>query len=222
MNRMALSVIVSALIFASPALAQTTTPPPETAPPVAQPPADTTNPATSTGTAGTPSDATTTSSAPALTPAPQDSEGSSETPSSVISSPAERNRLDPSAPSRFRLQIDPGSPGESATNPGTVSSNLAAPGEPYNAITEGAPSDNGASTGTTGRGVTPAPSPLSPSTYPQPLTFPPTPPATSTYPAPLISPTTPFTSGVGNRTQRRSWEHRHRIAGSEPILDRVA
>ena len=52
----------------------------------------------------------------------------------IITTPVEQNRLDPSAPSELRLQIDPGSIGDAVANPDTQSSNLNAPGETYNTI----------------------------------------------------------------------------------------
>jgi hypothetical protein len=55
---------------------------------------------------------------------------------SMITTPVEQNRLDPSAPSELRLQIDPGSLGTPVTNPDAQSSNLNAPGETYNTIME--------------------------------------------------------------------------------------
>ena len=52
----------------------------------------------------------------------------------IITTPVEQNRLDPSAPSELRLQIDPESIGDAVANPDTQSSNLNGPGETYNTI----------------------------------------------------------------------------------------
>ncbi|AGK57278.1 autotransporter-associated beta strand repeat protein [Hyphomicrobium denitrificans 1NES1] len=104
-------------------------------------------------------------------------------------SPVEQNRLDSSAPSPERLLIDPGAAaGSTASNPAENSSDPNAPGESYNAILKGSSSNNGTSTGTSGLRATPAPSALSPSMYPQPLTTPPTQNPASNYPAPLTAP----------------------------------
>jgi len=181
MNKFLLAAAV--LAVASPVQAQTTqsdsttpTPPANTANSgTTPPPAPSTN-ATSTTTSG--------------------AVGSSEAPPPAPPSPIEQNRLDPSAPSRYRLQIDGGSSGSVASNPDTTSSDPAAPGESYNALTEGTPSNNGVSSGSSGLGVAPTPSPLSESPYPPAITTPPTPYPTSTYPAPLVQPT-PFGTHAG-------------------------
>lgn len=174
------SAAVTILIATTPAVAQTTTNPGATN--------TTTSPSTSN-----PGDTTT----PSSSTTGQSATGSSETPVNVSPSPVEQNRLDPSAPSPQRLLIDPGTAaGGTGTNPAENSSDPNAPGNSYNAIIEG--TNNGTSTGTSGLGVTPAPSPLSPSLYPQRLTIPPTQNPASNYPAPLTAPVfTQPTAGPG-------------------------
>jgi len=168
------SAAVTILIATTPVAAQSTANPDATgtaASPSTSNPSETTTPSSSTSTTG------------------QSATGSSETPTNVSPTPVEQNRLDPSAPSPQRLLIDPGvAAGGTATNPAENSSDPSAPGNSYNSILEGASSNNGTSTGTSGLGLTPAPSPLSPSMYPQPLTIPPTHRSGSNYPAPLTAP----------------------------------
>ena len=67
-------------------------------------------------------------------------------------SPVERNRLDPAAPGRHRLQIDEGKTVRAIQNPSdsTRQTSPANPGTTYNTIIEGAPSSSGTSTGTSG------------------------------------------------------------------------
>lgn len=175
--------IIAISLATTPAAAQTTTTPASPGSPsgAASPP--------NTSNAGTANPSTTSPSASPSTNN-QGAVGSSEVPSnSVIPSPIEQNRLDSSAPSPNRLLIDPGNAGNAVTNPDVNSSDPNAPGQSVNAIAGVAPSTNGTSTGTSGLGMTPAPSPLSPSMYPQPLTTPPTPNPASNYPAPLTTPT---------------------------------
>ena len=189
MNKPLLS-IAAALCVASPALAQSTSPAAPPAPTMAAPPSNTSNPTPPTTMSPSPSTAPNSATSSTSTGAV----GSSEAPGNVISSPVEQNRLDPSAPSPERLQIDPTVSGSTVVNPGTTSSNPGAPGQSYNAIIEGAAPNSGTSTGTSGLGVSPGPSP---SLYPQRLTTPPTPNAASTYPAPIVNSSTPLNSGVG-------------------------
>jgi hypothetical protein len=180
MNKFILSAAIVALSAASPAFAQTSTEPtaaPPTPPTVAGPPANSSNPTTATA-------------PPATTTTSNGSEGSSEAPGNVIQSPVEQNRLDPSAPSSARLQIDEGSVGDAVTNPASNSSNPAAPGLSYNSILQGEPSNNGTGTGTSGLGVTPPASPMSPSVYPRPIT-----PPTSTFNRPTFG-----SSGIGSHS----------------------
>lgn len=158
MNSSLYLAAVALLIVTTPASAQTTTNPGTT---------DGTTPSTSNSgdiTAPLPSTGAATGQSPT---------GSSETPVTAMPSPVEPNRLDPSAPSQQRLVIAPGSTtGSTTADPADNSSNPSAPGNSYNAILNGAASNNGTSTGTSGLGVTPAPSPLSPSMYPRRLTAP--------------------------------------------------
>jgi hypothetical protein len=67
-------------------------------------------------------------------------------------SPVERNRLDPAAPGRHRLQIDEGQTVRAIENPSdaTPQTSPANPGTTYNTIIEGSPSSSGTSTGTSG------------------------------------------------------------------------
>jgi hypothetical protein len=67
-------------------------------------------------------------------------------------SSVERNRLDPAAPGRNRLQIDEGQTVRAIQNPSdsTPQTSPANPGTTYNTIIEGAPSSSGTSTGTSG------------------------------------------------------------------------
>jgi hypothetical protein len=67
-------------------------------------------------------------------------------------SPGERNRLDPAAPGRHRLQIDEGQSARAIQNPSesTPQTSPANPGTSYNTIIEGAPSTSGTSSGTSG------------------------------------------------------------------------
>lgn len=172
------STAIAILIATTPAIAQTTT-----NSGTSTSPTDT----TASPDASSPSGATT--SPPSTSATDQGASGSSETPVNVSPSPIEQNRLDPSAPSPERLLIDPGAAaGSTVTNPAENSSNPSAPGESYNAILGGSSSNNGTSTGTSGLGVTPAPSALSPSMYPRPLTTPPAQNPASNYPAPLTTP----------------------------------
>jgi hypothetical protein len=191
MNRCVLAIATAAMSIAVPVLAQTTTPDSSTtdtsgtsgtssttapaatpAPSVAPAPPDAAAPGTaqSTGTSAT-SGTSGNSSSSAAQGSSETAAPTSEAPGNVIQSPVETNRLDPSAPSRQRLQIDEGQLGSTVTNPDETSSNPAAPGESYNSIVEGAPSNNGIGTGTSGLGTTSAPQ----STYPKRLTSPPTP-----------------------------------------------
>jgi hypothetical protein len=182
MNKFVLPAAILAL-SACPVFAQTSTEPtqaPPTPPTVANPPANSTNPTAATA---PPTTTTTTNNG---------AEGSSAAPGNVIQSPVEQNRLDPSAPSPDRLQIDEGSVGDAATNPDTNSSNPGAPGQSYNAIVQGAPSNSGIGTGTSGLGVTPPASAMSPSTYPHALTPPMSTPSFS--PSPTLG-----SSGIGSR-----------------------
>lgn len=67
--------------------------------------------------------------------------------------PVEQNRLDPSAPSRQRLQIDEGASARAVQNP---NANVANPGGGgnFNTIIEGAPSSSGTSTSASGSSST--------------------------------------------------------------------
>lgn len=171
MNKFILSAAIVTLSAACPAFAQTSTEPtaaPPTPPTVAGPPANSSNPSAATA-------------PPAATTTTNGSEGSSAAPTNVIQSPVEQNRLDPSAPNPGRLQIDEGSVGDAITNPDANSSNPAAPGQSYNAILGGGPSNNGTSAGTSGLGVTPPASAMSPSVYPGRLTSPTSPFSSSTF-----------------------------------------
>ena len=66
--------------------------------------------------------------------------------------PVEQNRLDPSAPSRQRLQIDEGASARAIQNPGATTTNPNAAGN-FNTIIEGAPSSSGTSSGVSGAGT---------------------------------------------------------------------
>jgi len=172
MNAYLCSAAVSMLIAITPAIAQTAVNPGTS---------DTTAPSASEPVNPSPSPPTNINGQSAVT-------GSSDTSVTAPPTPVEQNRLDPSAPSPQRLIIDPGS-----------GANPSAPGNSYNAIQEGA-ANNGTSNGTSGIGVTPAPSALSPSMYPQRLTTPPVQNPASNYPAALRAPvfTQPnMTSGTG-------------------------
>lgn len=70
------------------------------------------------------------------------------------SSPVESNRLDPSAPSGHRLQIDDSATNSARLNPDAPPSSG---GQSYNMILRGAPSNNGVSTGETGSGTMTSP-----------------------------------------------------------------
>lgn len=98
MNKILIASVFAGLAAAAPALAQTTTTPAT--------PNATTSPATGTP-SGIPSTSTTT--------AP----GSSEAPGTTAISPVEQDRLDPSAPSELRLQIDNGASAATVASPNT-------------------------------------------------------------------------------------------------------
>lgn len=66
-------------------------------------------------------------------------------------SPVEQNRLDPSAPSPLRLQIDEGASARAVQNPNSNVANPSATGN-FNTIIEGAPSSSGTSSGVSGAG----------------------------------------------------------------------
>lgn len=196
MNSRIYMMAVASLIATTPAVAQTATNPDTTTNPGTT---DlTTPPASGSGSALTPSPSTSSST----------TTGSSEPPVTANPSPVEPSRLDPSAPSEQRLIIDPGSgAGSTTTNPADNSSNPGAPGSSYNAILENGSSSNGASTGSSGLGVTPAPSALSPSMYPRPLTTPSLHNPASNYPAALTAPVFPQPStttstGLGSSAMR--------------------
>lgn len=204
MNSRFYIMAVASLIATTPALAQTATNPGTT---------DSTTPSAS-------------GSSSALTPSPSTSAttttGSSEPPVTATPSPVEPSRLDPSAPSEQRLIIDPGSgAGSTTTNPADNSSNPGAPGSSYNAILENGSSSNGASTGSSGLGVTPAPSALSPSMYPRPLTTPALQNPASNYPAALTAPvfpqpSMPTSTGIGT-SALRSGLSAHSSMQSHPL-----
>ena len=99
MHKILIASVFGGLAAAAPALAQTTTTPAT--------PNVTTSPAMGTP-SGIPSTSTTT--------AP----GSSEAPSTTAISPVEQDRLDPSAPSELRLQIDNGASAATVSSPGTT------------------------------------------------------------------------------------------------------
>jgi hypothetical protein len=65
--------------------------------------------------------------------------------------PVEQNRLDPSAPSRQRLQIDEGASARAVQNPSADAANRGGGGN-FNTIIEGAPSSSGTSSGASGAG----------------------------------------------------------------------
>ena len=66
-------------------------------------------------------------------------------------SPIEHNRLDAAAPSRQRLQIDEGASAGAVQNPGANGANPGnTPGNSFNTVIEGSPSNNGTSTGVSG------------------------------------------------------------------------
>jgi hypothetical protein len=78
----------------------------------------------------------------------------------TASSPVEQKRIDPAAPSKNRLQIDPGQSARARQNPDTNApqSNT---GTSYNTIVRGAPSNSGTSggvSGSSGTGMTTSPS----------------------------------------------------------------
>jgi len=79
---------------------------------------------------------------------------SSEAPGNLIPPPIETNRLDPSAPTPLELQIGGGDSSSSVANPNstvtTITNNPTVGGSSYNSILQGAPSNDGLSTG--GRG----------------------------------------------------------------------
>jgi hypothetical protein len=93
------------------------------------------------------------------------------------------------------LQIDEGQLGSTITNPAEESSNPAAPGQSYNSILEGAPSNNGTSTGTSGTGMS---STGSNGVGTSGLGVGTTSPLQSTYPKRLTTPTSPFSNQFGN------------------------
>jgi hypothetical protein len=65
--------------------------------------------------------------------------------------PVEQNRIDPAAPSRQRLQIDEGASAGAVQNPGANGANPGnTPGNSFNTVIEGSPSNNGTSTGVSG------------------------------------------------------------------------
>ena len=66
--------------------------------------------------------------------------------------PVEQNRLDPSAPSRQRLQIDEGASARAIQNPNATATDPNAGGN-FNTIIEGAPSSSGTSSGVSGAGT---------------------------------------------------------------------
>ena len=66
--------------------------------------------------------------------------------------PVEQNRLDPSAPSRQRLQIDEGASARAIQNPSATTTDPNAGGN-FNTIIEGAPSSSGTSSGVSGAGT---------------------------------------------------------------------
>ncbi len=66
--------------------------------------------------------------------------------------PVERNRLDPSAPSPQRLQIEGGANGAARQNPEADTLHPGPSGNPYNRIVRGAPPNGGAIPGTSGAG----------------------------------------------------------------------
>lgn len=161
---------ITAVMAVTPAAAQTSPNPTSTGTQAGLSPSGAaTNPETNPGTVNpaTPPPVTTNQSAT----------GSSEPPPTTIASPPEADRLDPSAPSPQRLVIDPGNSATIGSNPAANSSDPNAPGQSYNAILQqdssgNAASSNGVGSGTSGLGVTPAPSAMSPSLYPAPLTRP--------------------------------------------------
>ena len=128
MNKILIASILAGSVAAAPALAQTA-PTPAT-------PSATTSPATETP-SGAPSTNTTT--------AP----GSSEALSNPAVSPVEQDRLDPSAPSDLRLQIDNGASAATVLSPDTPTTQSVSPGVSLDTI-EGTPSSSGASAGTSG------------------------------------------------------------------------
>ncbi len=214
MNSRFYMMAIASLIATTPAVAQTATNPDTTTNPGTTD--STTPPASGSGSALTPSPSTSSST----------TTGSSEPPVTANPSPVEPSRLDPSAPSEQRLIIDPGSgAGSTTTNPADNSSNPGAPGSSYNAILENGSSSNGASTGSSGLGVTPAPSALSPSMYPRPLTTPSLHNPASNYPAALTAPVFPQPStttsmGIGPPTMRpgmRSGLSAHSTMQSHPL-----
>ena len=204
MNSRFYIMAIASLIATTPALAQTATNPGTTD--------STTPPASGSSSALTPSPSTSTTT----------TTGSSEPPVTATPSPVEPSRLDPSAPSEQRLIIDPGSgAGSTTTNPADNSSNPGAPGSSYNAILENGSSSNGASTGSSGLGVTPAPSALSPSMYPRPLTTPALQNPASNYPAALTAPvfpqpSMPTSTGIG-KSALRSGLSAHSFMQSHPL-----
>ena len=128
MNKILIASILAGSVAAAPALAQTA-PTPAT-------PSATTSPATETP-SGAPSTNTTT--------AP----GSSEALSNPAVSPVEQDRLDPSAPSDLRLQIDNGASAATVLSPDTPTTQSVSPGVSLDTI-EGTPSSSGASAGISG------------------------------------------------------------------------
>ncbi len=204
MNSRFYIMAIASLIATTPAVAQTATNPGTTD--------STTPPASGSSSALTPSPSTSTTT----------TTGSSEPPVTATPSPVEPSRLDPSAPSEQRLIIDPGSgAGSTTTNPADNSSNPGAPGSSYNAILENGSSSNGASTGSSGLGVTPAPSALSPSMYPRPLTTPALQNPASNYPAALTAPvfpqpSMPTSTGIG-KSALRSGLSAHSSMQSHPL-----
>ena len=115
-------------VLAAPALAQTTTP------------------TTPNATTGPPTEAPSGAPSTSTTTAP----GSSEAPSTTAISPVEQDRLDPSAPSELRLQIDNGASAATVASPNAPATPSVSPGVSLDTILEGSPSNSGASTGTSG------------------------------------------------------------------------
>ena len=191
MHKLLISIALVAMAAASPAFAQATTNP-STSPSTPAPgtSSDTTTPGTTPTPPGLARSGTT-------TPDQSSAAGSSEaTPAPTILSPPESIRLDPSAPSELRIQIDPGNTGDAVSNPDAQSSNPAAPGQTLNEL-EGS-SSNGISTGTSGLGGT---TPMPPTMFPSTNIYPgSTATGSSTYPRPITPPlSTPSFSSFGGR-----------------------
>ena len=82
----------------------------------------------------------------------QNSSSSTEAPGSS-GGQVETKRIDPAAPSPQRLQIDDGVSAAVRQNPDAAGMHPGSAGTSYNMILRGAPSTNGASTGTSGAGL---------------------------------------------------------------------